>query len=1249
VSQCSLALHAGPALFVLSGTSSQARSTVADMTDGPLSGTSVQSFDVRAELESLVERDLLGPWDGPEEELPPGEVPDERYMLGRLVPAVVAAPIGKGTGRSGNGTRQALQVDESNHVDTTSAVDGNPDLVDLEITDAGGDIEEPEPAAAVRSGRMAASAIGVSFWVPSSVDKLTVQASWGCYERGPSETQFTEQGRPRVVWKRQPLMGTCRVDIATQGERRYVPVAERERVELRVTVRHRGPVRVLDLSLVNNQEELASNRGAARLYQVALTVTAEDGADAVFVGHNDPELSPLPSKTDDPERLQLDFLYRHRRRYAHGHQCAVEAEVRQGEVRAWLLRTTCFPAVDVPLAVPATAAAMPGVVLDMARLGSPELARDELVRGLRPLVTGYRIWLADQERKAAEDPEAERYKPAPAQLINQAAQVADRLDRVIDLLRDDPLAREAFRFANQAMALQRVRSEVVRARLQDPTRGLPGLLAELDRPERRRWRPFQLAFVLLCLPGLTDPTHPDAHRGIDDGEVELLFFPTGGGKTESYLGLAAYTFAIRRLQGLVGEGLEARDGSQGVAVLMRYTLRLLTTQQFQRAAALLCACEWLRRERVAGGDTRWGSTPFRVGLWVGSKVAPNTFEAAEQWAQDSQGSERGAGGPLQILACPWCGSSLSPQNVRTDKARRRLLIYCSDPEGDCPFTPNGSPGEGIPVVTVDEEIYRLTPALVIATVDKFALLPWRAASATLFGLVDQVCARHGWRNPDFDKFCPSRHQASGDLPAVQAQPAMHLRPPDLIIQDELHLITDALGSMVGLYELAIDRLCTRVQGGREVRPVVVASTATARRAADQVEKVFARGLTLFPPQVLNAGETFFSSLADPSPGTPGRRYRGLLATGERLSAVEIRTVASVMEHAQFLLDRYGAAADPYMTLVDYFSSTRELAGMRRLVDDDIAERLDSLRVRTKRRRPLVQELTSRMASDRIAVTLGELERAFDPAFDATAGQDAFREEYKSDREAALKRVEGRYQPIDVLLATSMLQVGVDVQRLGLMLVTGQPKNTAEYIQATSRIGRDAARPGVVFTLYHWSRPRDLAHFEDFCHYHSTFGARVEGLTTTPFSDRALDRGLTAVVVAAMRQSTTAALANVAAGTVDLGSPFVVALLDGAQWRAERVLHDQQAAADLRKRMVHRLEQWQSRRKHLATGRLGYETATDVTGLLRPPEDGSWGLWTAPRSLREVEEEIVLQLQKDDRSVPEAPAWAYPAEQAEVGP
>src|SRR6185437_13963571 len=435
-----------------------------------------------------------------------------------------------------------------------------------------------------------------------------------------------------------------------------------------------------------------------------------------------------------------------------------------------------------------------------------------------------------------------------------------------------------------------------------------------------------------------------------------------------------------------------------------------------------------------------------------------------------------------------------------------------------------------------------------------------------FGLVDTRCPRHGWQNPDFSSFCgPGGHpaNASRGLDRAVIQPAMRLRPPDLIIQDELHLISDALGSMVGLYETAIDRLCSR----GPIRPVLVASTATVRRARDQVEQVFARGLSVFPPPVLDAGETYFSATVPPSEAAPGRRYRGILAPGERLKSVEIRVAAALLEHAQFLFDRYGTAADPYMTLVDYFTATRELAGMRRLVEDDVSDRLSSQQVRTRRRRPRVDELTGRMPSSRIAESLAELEHRFDPTLDSTAGLDLLRQNPEEYR----KQAAGRAYPTDVLLATSMLQVGVDVQRLGLMVVTGQPKNTAEYIQATSRVGRSAVRPGLVVTIYQWSRPRDLAHYESFGYDHSTFGQRVEGLTTTPFSDRALDRGLTGVLVTALRHSGISALPNVAAHSVPLSGPIASALLDAISGRAELVTHDSSRGESVRAELQHRLD------------------------------------------------------------------------------
>jgi hypothetical protein len=1169
-------------------------------------------------LESLLERDLLGPWDGPEEELPPGVPPAEVYLLGRLVPR--ARPI-------------TVPLVEQLPMDL------DPELVDREVTDGGADQDtDGETAQATRSGSMAASALGLSFWVPRDVERVVVEASWGRYAPTASEIHVTEQGRPRTVWKRTPAGGSVEVLLAEGDAEPLVIDPEQEGVVLRATVRVRGGRRMVDLALVNDQSVPPSSVDTVRLYQVALRVTALDGAAAIFVGNNDPELAE-PPPTHDDERLQLALLYRERRQYAHGRQCAVDAEVRESELRAWRLTTTCFPAADVRLTVAGDPGETPGIVLDMARLGSPELARDDLVRALRPLAAGYRAWLGRQQQRLTE-PEIAAYTPAGELGLERAELIADRLDRAVDLLRDDGVAREAFRFANQAMALQRVRSEVTRRRTADPSLDLGALLTELDVLKNRSWKPFQLAFVLLCLPGLTDPEHRDAHRG-EDAEVQLLFFPTGGGKTEAYLGLTAYTFAIRRLQGVVGAGLDARDGTDGVAVLMRYTLRLLTAQQFQRAAALVCACEWLRRERIAAGDGRWGATPFRIGLWVGSKVTPNNFAEAKNQVEDARGQDDALGGPLQLAVCPWCGQRLSAgASLRTDGARHRVLLFCSDPEGDCPFSPRNSPDEGLPVVTVDEEIYRLTPSLVIGTVDKFAQLPWKAATATLFGLVDSRCPRHGWKNPDFEGFCKGDHRRTTSLPATQPEPAMRLRPPDLIIQDELHLIADALGSMVGLYETVIDYLASRTNAGRTVRPVVVASTATVRRARDQVAQVFARGLTVFPAQVIDAGETFFSTVKAPTKDTPSRRYRGICATGERMKSVQIRVAAAVLEHAQYLLDRHGQAADPYMSLVGYFSSTRELAGMRRLVDDDIADRLASLRVRTRRRRPTVAELTSRMPSSRIASTLAELERGFDAVADSSDHLEQLRRNPKgADRSAA------RALPLDVLLATSMLQVGVDVQRLGLMVVAGQPKNTAEYIQATSRVGRDTDRPGLVLTVYQWSRPRDLAHYESFAYDHATFGMRVEGLTTTPFSDRAVDRGLTAVVAALLRHAGPASLPNTAAATVPLSGPSADTLMEILTERAAYVTDDNARTDQVRAWTQHRLDRWAQRRSQVKTGVLGYEQGIDVTGLLHKPNDGSWDLWSAPMSLREVEPEILLQMSRRDAATDDAPPWSYDRPQA----
>jgi hypothetical protein len=1188
-------------------------------------------YDVRAKFEDMLERDLLGPWDGSTEELPAGTTPGERYLLGRLVPRR------SDTDEPVTDPEAAAEDDD---------VEDRPELVDEAGLDLDPDNQDSQPSpAAVRSRAMAASSLGLAFAVPADVDAVAVSATWGRYERAPSATQVTDTGRPRTVWRRVPAGGAVEVPVAEEGNDTGVPDPTQDQVVVRWRVRHRGSRRVVEVFLLNTQPVRREMPDRERLFQVELTVTALDGGAPVFLGHNDPDLPELRRDSDDELRL-LALQHRAQRLYATGRQCAVDAEVRDGEARAWRLRTTCFPAADVPMVVAGDPVDMPGVVLDMARLGSPDLQPDDLVRALRPLVDGYRRWLDGQATRIDDEPEIARFSDVARPALDRARDVADRLERAVEMIRDNPQAREAFRYANQAMARQRVRSELVHRRVAEPDIDVKTLLDSVDVPANRSWRPFQLAFVLLCLPGLTDPAHPDAGRGpLLDGQAQLLFFPTGGGKTEAYLGLTAYTIAIRRLQGIVGAGTEARDGTQGVGVLMRYTLRLLTAQQFQRATALISACELLRRERVAAGDLRWGTTPVRIGLWVGVGVTPNTFEDALRQMEDatSRAGEGQVGGLQQFATCPWCGSGIDlGRDGHADRARRRILLFCGDADGRCPFSRARS-DEGLPALVVDEEIYRLAPDLLIGTVDKFAALPWRASTSHLFGHVTTACDRHGFRSADTAEWCrDGGHPRAGQLPATRPAPVQRLRPPDLIIQDELHLISDALGSMVGLYETLVDALCTRQHNGTPVRPVFVASTATVRRARAQVQQVFARGLTVFPPPLLDAGNTFFSRRVPPGPKTPARRYRGIMAPGERLTAVEIRVMTALLEFGQYLFDRHGAAVDPYLTIVDYFTSTRELAGMRRLTEDDVTDRMSRQAALVQRRRPVIAELTSRMDSRKITQSLADLERKFAPDQDSTDGIQALRQLRRTDRAAYDRTVRPGYlRPIDVLLATSMLQVGVDVQRLGMMVVTGQPKNMAEYIQASSRVGRSVAGPGLVLTIYQWNRPRDLAHYEHFGYEHTTFGRRVEGLTTTPFSKRALDRGLAGVLVGAVRHATDAALPNLGAHVAPLNAAAVGPLLELLRDRAEVVADSAPVGQEVADRAREQLDRWLHKRTTLPAGQLGYRAdSRAAAGLLRPPDEVPWDSWSAPMSLRDVEPEVLLQLRRDDPSWQAAPAWDF---------
>lgn len=1149
----------------------------------------IAPLDLRDRLQKMVVADLLGPAGGPEEEIEERNVRG-RYVLGLLAP--------KG---------QTIIPEEQDDLAEGGADEGMDGKTDTAV---------PHTAS------MLPSSIGLTFTVDDAATAIQISARWGAYQRVDSETLQDDKGEPKRVWKRQPIDKTSEPIELREGELQpWFPQLDNTEVYVRAMCRRRDGAWSVTLFLVNAQSEPKTQKDAAWLFQPELEVRDADGR-AIFVKR----MLPVALNQQEPEDRAMEMLYRRTVEFAVGHGVAVHAELADDTwERAVLLRTAVVPRYEVEQMEPPVLDANPTLAnlgVDMKQLS--ELTMGEFGAVLRPLTEAYADWLAQQTQRVGQEHDLEEYQDVAAEALRNGQEARARIEAGIALLDANPQAAQAFQFANRAMHLQRIRSMYARQVRQ----GLKPEIESIDIPHNRSWRPFQLAFVLLNLPGLVDPTHPERSDG-SLALADLLWFPTGGGKTEAYLGVAAFAMALRRLQGMLG-GL---SGQAGVAVLMRYTLRLLTLQQFQRATTLIAACEMIRRENEAV----WGEEPFRIGLWVGQGSTPNwTKHAAEAIKLDHGEWQRGAlgkGTPYQLTNCPWCGNPIHPgKDVRVETpevGRGRTFQYCSDKFGTCPFSYRQSPGEGLPIVVVDEEIYRRLPTLLIATVDKFAQMPWKGATQMLFGRVSGYCPRHGYRSPELED--SDRHPRRGSLPAVKTEETAQLRPPDLIIQDELHLISGPLGTLVGLYETAVDHLCSWQLNGQTVRPKVIASTATIRRARSQVHSLFMRQVKIFPPAALDAEDTFFARRRPSTDASPGRLYIGVCAAGTRMRSILLRVYTAYMAAAQTLFEEYGQAADPYMTLVGYFNSMRELGGMRRVVDDSVRTRLMRMDQRGFAKRYIdfgVEELTSRKGAADIPTILDQLETPFE--LDTSTG----------------KRRRSGKRPLDVVLATNMISVGVDVNRLGLMVVASQPKATAEYIQATSRVGR--AFPGLVCTVYNWARPRDLSHYERFEHYHATFYQQVEALSVTPFSPRALDRGLSGVLVAYLRLLGEAFNANQRAGDLEKSHPFVAETLADMRYRAGMVSRSREIEELVASMLESRLDEWLSRAEATTGGALlGYTQQLDgrTLGLLKQPVEEERDLFTCLNSLRDVEPAVALILK--DQGMDLAPGgFVMPEESAE---
>jgi hypothetical protein len=641
------------------------------------------------------------------------------------------------------------------------------------------------------------------------------------------------------------------------------------------------------------------------------------------------------------------------------------------------------------------------------------------------------------------------------------------------------------------------------------------------------------------LRGICDPSHKDREL------VDLIWFPTGGGKTEAYLGLTAFTIFYNRLADL-------RPG--GADVIMRYTLRLLTTQQFQRASLLFCAMEHVRK--LPQNLTKLGNREFRLGMWVGGDATPNTRSDAK-YALKHLRADPNSENPLILLKCPWCNAKFGPMSEessklsgrkgkkRTESSQPKLLGYqeykipgskaetvayrCSDDrcEFGFSFLQPGKPP--LPVSVIDEDILASPPNLVIGTVDKFALLSWKPETRSIFGIA-----------------------ADGKHSGL---------PPSLIIQDELHLISGPLGSMVGAYETIIEELCTSRRKDFQIIPKIVASTATISRAADQVLGIYARNrVMLFPPSGLESGDSFFAREDRNEDGTlkPGRIYVGVMAPGHgSLQTTEARVFATLLQFPAVMPVENGdeSERDPWWTLLAFFNSLRELGGAATLL---VADARDYLRViidrhgfpYSKIRQLLnVEELTSRIRGDKIPAAIQKLEIPF--------------------RRNAQGYVE---ETVEACLASNIIEVGIDIDRLSLMVIVGQPKTTSQYIQVSSRVGRSANAPGLVVITFSQSKPRDRSHYERFRSYHQRLYAQVEPTSVTPFSPPAVDRALHGIIVAAARQLGSGSQAS-------MPRPFP--LVRGKVLRNliedmidQRVLKVDPAESDnVRQKMLQRLREW----------------------------------------------------------------------------
>jgi len=1081
------------------------------------------------------------------------------YGVGVLFPRLTDAQEDELTAQQIEFENPATEDDPTADPDPTAAV---PDL-----DPTGG---EAEDTVQVASGGNRPHSLAMSFQIPFNTDTIDVTLSGGRYERLP----VVIAGSATEFWRRVSIQDTVTLDATGSNPYRhtYGKVTTQIGLESHTST---SEGRLVTIYIANTGESEGDTTPRC-LFQTQLTV-------------NTPHVLPYPSRDDGSgDSVSLDLLYRDHPVRAVGHGTDATAH-HNPETNTWTLRTETVPTVSLPATTP-----------DVTRPdGTPYAVGMSDVADMNPtaeqaiqrILTDYEQWLNEQDQQVTTitDP---RLHAAGANNLAACRDFLHDMHAGWNLIRTNPDVRQTFQWASQAMNLQRrasaadTRATTLTKDGHQRTATIDGISPHLTGDSRQAfWRPFQIAFLLASLPPAVDPRHPKRDH------VDIIWMPTGGGKTEAYLGLAAFTILWERTQATRG----GHKLQQTVNVLMRYTLRLLTAQQVQRASALICALEMLRRQHPGP----LGDKPFRIGAYLGRAATPNTCkDAARLWGNlDRNPTKEGNEGGLLLTRCPWCAAQMGPVDggvagylkVTSKLAKGGVRVQACCPDPTCPFTYSGNPAKpgGLPVLEVDEDIYRAKPSFIVGTIDKFAQLAWRSEARSLFGLA----------------------ASDGAVRRVT-------QPPSLFIQDELHLIAGPLGSLDALYEVALEALCT-YDGGHA--PRIIAATATTKSYEKQVLRLYGRiHARLIPPPALTIEDSFFARVDRTK---PAKTYVAVCAPGYGSNVqAQLRTLAALL-HAAGTLDTLDADPDPWWSNLVFFSSRRSL-GLQ-LAASEIGLRNAAHRL-------------SQISGLRVGRATDEGTRLSRRDINTIKELTATSRDNVTQVLAQLAHHRDHKRCIDLCFATSMIEVGVDVPRLGLMTVMGQPKSYSQYIQVTGRVGRTDSAPGLVVVVLSPHTVRDRSHYETFTTTHQRLYASVEPVSITPFTPQALERGLAGALTSTLRN------------THDVEDPTPLITREGIQhalqpWRERATIIggdrntitlDEEAArlAHLAAAATHDTPclQWDGLRSD-AEHRL-------ITPLGETTNETAYSTWPVPLSMRSVDSETAVRITKNTT----APSTPTPA-------